>query len=83
MKVVAPKPFTYKEGDRAVLLLHGFTGSTVDVKGLGRVLRQAAFTCHAPLYRGHGGEAEVLIQTTLDEWWRDALEGYQYLLELG
>lgn len=83
MKVVAPKPFTYKEGDRAALLLHGFTGSTVDVKGLGRVLRQAGFTCHAPLYRGHGGEAEVLIQTTPDEWWRDAQEGYQYLLELG
>lgn len=83
MKVVAPKPFTYKEGDRAVLLLHGFTGATVDVKGLGRVLRQAGFTCHAPLYRGHGGEAEVLIQTSPDEWWRDAQEGYQYLLELG
>lgn len=83
MKVVAPKPFTYEEGDRAVLLLHGFTGSTIDVKGLGRVLRQAGFTCHAPLYTGHGGEAEVLIQTTPDEWWRSAQEGYRYLRELG
>ncbi|MHC8523246.1 alpha/beta hydrolase [Rossellomorea sp. H39__3] len=83
MKVVAPKPFTYKEGDRAVLLLHGFTGSTIDVKGLGRVLRQAGFTCHAPLYTGHGGEAEVLIGTSPEEWWQDAQDGFRYLQEQG
>ncbi|KMK92616.1 alpha/beta hydrolase [Rossellomorea marisflavi] len=83
MKVVAPKPFTYKEGERAVLLLHGFTGSTIDVKGLGRVLRQAGFTCHAPLYTGHGGEAEVLIGTSPEEWWQDAQDGFRYLQEQG
>ncbi len=36
MKIVAPKPFTFKGGKRAVLLLHGFTGTTADVRMLGR-----------------------------------------------
>ncbi|MBP2078408.1 esterase/lipase [Oceanobacillus polygoni] len=30
MEVIAPKPFTYRGGgDKAVLLLHGFTGNTM------------------------------------------------------
>ena len=28
MKLASPKPFTFEGGDRAVLLLHGFTGKT-------------------------------------------------------
>ena len=55
MKLVAPKSFTFNGGNRAVLLLHGFTGSTKDVKRLGEYLQKRGFTCHAPMYRGHGG----------------------------
>lgn len=42
MKVVAPKAFTLEGGKRAVLLLHGFTGSTKDVKRLGQYLQKEA-----------------------------------------
>lgn len=42
MKVVAPKSFTLEGGKRAVLLLHGFTGSTKDVKRLGQYLQKKA-----------------------------------------
>ena len=31
MKLASPKPFTFEGGDRAVLLLHGFTGNSADV----------------------------------------------------
>ncbi|MEC0612584.1 carboxylesterase, partial [Bacillus spizizenii] len=54
MKVVTPKPFTFKGGDKAVLLLHGFTGNTADVRMLGRYLNERGYTCHAPQYEGHG-----------------------------
>ena len=40
MKVVAPKSFTFEGGKRAVLLLHGFTGSTKEVKKLGEFLQK-------------------------------------------
>lgn len=79
MKIVAPKPFTYRGGKKAVLLLHGFTGSTVDVRMLGKYLQQRGYTCHAPLYKGHGMGPNKLIQTGPNDWWQDVLDGYNYL----
>ncbi|EAZ86362.1 YvaK [Bacillus sp. B14905] len=35
MKLTKPQPLTIEGGKKAVLLLHGFTGSTKDVKKLG------------------------------------------------
>jgi len=63
MKLVAPKPFTFESGERAVLLLHGFTGTTADVRMLGRFLQGKGYTCHAPLYKGHGVPPEQLLHT--------------------
>lgn len=83
MKLVAPKSFTFEGGNRAVLLLHGFTGSTKDVKRLGEYLQKRGFTCHAPMYRGHGEAPEALLQTTPTEWWQDAVDGYNYLKNQG
>lgn len=83
MKIKAPAPFTFEAGPRAVLLLHGFTGHSADVRMLGRYLQKHGYTSHAPIYRGHGVEPEKLIETTPDEWWEDALEAYNHLRELG
>lgn len=83
MKIIPPKPFTIEKGNRAVLLLHGFTGNTNDVKRLGRYLSDRNYTVHAPLYKGHGGDPNTLIQTNPIEWWNSALEGYDELRKLG
>lgn len=34
MQIKKPEPFTFEAGDRAVLLLHGFTGHSADVRML-------------------------------------------------
>ena len=83
MKLVAPKPFTFEGGDRAVLLLHGFTGTTADVRMLGRHLQKQGYTCHAPLYKGHGVPPEELVHTGPDDWWENVREGYQFLKDRG
>jgi carboxylesterase len=83
MKVMQPKPFTFEAGPRAVLLLHGFTGHTADVRILGRFLEKKGYTSHAPIYRGHGLPPENLIVTRPDEWWEDVLKAYQHLTDLG
>lgn len=85
MKIVAPKSFTYKaeENNRAVLLLHGFTSSTNDVKMLGRHLQAHGYTCHAPLYKGHGADPGQLIRTGPKDWWKDAMDGYHHLAAEG
>jgi carboxylesterase len=83
LKIKAPEPFTFEAGPRAVLLLHGFTGHSADVRMLGRFLQKKGYTSHAPIYRGHGVTPEELIQTTPDDWWEDTLAAYDHLIDLG
>ncbi|QCR33591.1 carboxylesterase [Lysinibacillus sp. SGAir0095] len=77
------KPFFFQAGKRAVLLLHGFTGSSSDVRMLGRFLEKQGYTSHAPHYKGHGVPPEELIVTSPDEWWQDVQKGYATLKEAG
>ena len=83
MKIIKPKPFTFEAGPRSVLLLHGFTGNSADVRMLGRYLEKHNYTSHAPIYRGHGLAPEELIKATPEEWWEDVLQGLEHLRDLG
>ncbi len=83
MKIKLPEPFTFEAGKRAVLLLHGFTGHSADVRMLGRFLEKKGYTTHAPIYRGHGLEPEALLESSPDEWWEDVLAAYEHLKSLG
>lgn len=84
MQIIEPKAFTF-EGDnnRAVLLLHGFTGNSADVRMIARHLQKKGYTCHAPVYRGHGRSPEELLKYNPTDWWNDAKEAYDYLRSLG
>jgi len=83
MRIKAPEPFTFESGKRAVLLLHGFTGNTADVRILGRFLEKNGYTCHAPQYKGHGVPPEQLVHTGPEDWWQDVINGYDFLKEKG
>lgn len=83
MKLKLPEPFTFEAGPRAVLLLHGFTGHTADVRMLGRYLEKRGYTSHAPILRGHGLPPEELMKCTPEQWWQDALQAYNHLQDLG
>lgn len=66
-----------------MLLLHGFTGHSADVRMLGRFLEKKGYSSHAPIYRGHGLPPEELIKSSADDWWEDALGGFRHLQKLG
>jgi carboxylesterase len=83
MRKAENKPFFFEAGPRAVLLLHGFTGSSADVRMLGRFLEKKGYTSLAPQYRGHGTAPEELITSNPDEWWEDVQEAYRHLQEAG
>lgn len=85
IKVKEPNPI-YLENENAqhaVLLLHSFTGTVRDVKLLATKLNKAGYTCLVPAYRGHGLMISELMQYTIQDWWQDALAGYQQLKEEG
>ncbi|WP_349408545.1 carboxylesterase [Pseudalkalibacillus sp. SCS-8] len=83
MKIVTPKPFFFEGGDRAVLLLHGFTGNSSDVRMLGRFLQKQGYSCLAPHYKGHGVPPEELVHTGPDDWWKDVMDAYNELKDKG
>ena len=84
MKIKSPHPI-YLEGSRkeAILLLHSFTGTVRDVKPLAKALNEENFTCFAPNYQGHGLPLDQFTQFTIQDWWNDVLEGYQFLKNKG
>lgn len=83
MKRVVMEPFYFTAGKRAVLLLHGFTGNSADVRQLGRFLEKRGYTSIAPHYKGHGTAPEQLIQTGPSDWWQDVVTAYQTLVDDG
>ncbi|EOB7756223.1 alpha/beta hydrolase [Staphylococcus aureus] len=83
MQIKLPKPFFFEEGKRAVLLLHGFTGNSSDVRQLGRFLQKKGYTSYAPQYEGHAAPPEEILKSSPFVWFKDALDGYDYLVEQG
>lgn len=83
MRIAQPKPFFFEAGKRAVLLLHGFTGNSSDVRMLGRFLEKNGYTSLAPHYKGHGVPPEELIHTGPQDWWKDVMRGYDKLKAAG
>ncbi|MGD0031208.1 alpha/beta fold hydrolase [Paenibacillus illinoisensis] len=83
MNIIRSQSLTLRAGDQAVLLLHGFTGSTAEVRRLGRYLHDKGYTCHAPLYAGHGIEPQALLQVSPEQWWEEVLSAYDWLRSEG
>ena len=64
-----------------VLLLHGFTGSPVEMCLLGESLANEGYTVYAPLLPGHGTSPEDLAERTQDEFLEAVEEAYLKLQE--
>ncbi|STY44319.1 Carboxylesterase [Listeria grayi] len=71
------RSFMIEAGNRAVLLLHGFAGTTSDMRELGEYIAENGYTVYAPNYRGHGENPENFLATTPEMWYEDAVNGYK------
>ncbi|AID02957.1 carboxylesterase [Staphylococcus xylosus] len=85
MNIKAPNPIFLEQhkAEKAILLLHSFTGTVRDVKLLATKLNKAGFTCYVPPYKGHGLMLDTLMDYDVDDWLNDAIEGYQFLQDKG
>ena len=72
-------PFFREGGPTGVLLLHGFTATTAEVRPLAERLHQAGYTVAGPLLPGHGTSPEDLNKTPWQAWPRAAEESYRQL----
>lgn len=86
------KYFPSEGSQKAVLLLHAYTGSPMDVNMLGRLLNRQGYTVLAPLFEGHGQDNMFVFlqgrphiwQSQTREWiqWLQQ-EGYEYISVFG
>jgi len=81
----SPEPFLFETENKefGILLVHGFTGTTAELRPLGTYLHKEGFTVHAPLLKGHGVTPEEMNCTTWVDWYSSAEEGYHRLKEIG
>lgn len=65
---------------KAVLLLHGYTGTAAEMRPLGDYLHTLGYTVLCPRLPGHGTTVEDLEQTTADQWLATAAAACDELL---
>ena len=62
------EPFLYEAGEIGCLLVHGFTSTPFEMRGLGRYLAERGITVSAPLLPGHGTSPADLQGVAWSEW---------------
>ena len=65
--------------ETAVLLLHGLTGTPLEMRVLGERLAKDGHTVHIPLLPGRGTRVEDRYDLCWDDWMEDALHAYDII----
>ena len=60
--------FFYEGGEVGVLLIHGLTGTPVEVKYVGKALHKAGYTVYGVQLPGHCGNEADLLATGWQDW---------------
>ena len=71
--------FFWKGGETGVLLLHGLTATTAEVRPLAKRLLNEGYTVSGILLPGHGTTPENLSQTHRKDWIKASEEAYNEL----
>ncbi|OJG25001.1 hypothetical protein RR47_GL002095 [Enterococcus columbae DSM 7374 = ATCC 51263] len=83
-KITLPEPLFEYHGKKGVILLHAYTGSSADVRLVGRAIEQAGYSIYLPMFSGHGtlNPCDILQQTP-NQWQTDVLQAMQYAKSQG
>lgn len=83
-------PFFWPKGEVAILCLHGFTATTVEVRQIAAYFSQQGYTICAPLLPGHGTSPIEMNKTGWKDWLGtaesslvDLMKNYQKIFILG
>jgi carboxylesterase len=77
-----PRPFALGEGDRAVLCVHGLTGTPWEVRPIGETLARSGYATVGPLLAGHG-DVDSLEASTWRDWYASVETAFDTLRDGG
>ena len=72
-------PFYWEAGSTGVLLCHGYTATTAEVRLLARFLHDQGYTVAAPLLPGHGTTPQDCNRYTWQDWYASVELTFQQL----
>jgi len=61
-------PFFWPKGEVAILCIHGFSATTVEVRKIAAFLRDQGYTTRGPLLPGHGTDPLEMNKTSWQDW---------------
>lgn len=77
--IIGPYGF-YKEGNQiGILLIHGITGTPVEMKSLFKSLQKQGYTVACPQIKGHCQGYKALKDTRWEDWYQSIEEAFFYL----
>lgn len=82
----APKPFFFanEQATKAVVMFHGYAGSTNDMRMLARSLQRQNYAVYCANFAGHGtGEPRDILTKNIDDWLQDARDAVSYVRDRG
>ena len=71
--------FHWQGNPTGILLIHGFTATTTEVRLIGEKLHDAGYTVAAPLLPGHGTHPDDLNRATWQMWLQKVKQFYEML----
>lgn len=75
------EPFYFPGNHIGGLLIHGFTGTPYEMRGLGKHLAAQGYTVLAPALAGHATRLEDLLPTRWPDWYASVTDAYDQLHE--
>jgi carboxylesterase len=72
-------PFYWKGGPEGILLIHGFTATTAEVRPLAQTLHSSGYTVAGPILPGHYSNPRALNRVHWQDWVYAVEEMYQRL----
>lgn len=73
------EPFFVPGGRSGCLLIHGFTGTPFEMRGLGLCLAERGHTVYGPRLAHHGTNAADMNRSRWWDWYYSALDGWHVL----
>jgi carboxylesterase len=74
-----PEPFYFEGNELGVLLIHGFTGSPIEMYPMGEYLARQGLTVMGVRLAGHGTTPEEMSKTGWQDWVASAREALERL----
>lgn len=65
--------------DKGVLLIHGLSGTPLEMKHVAKKLYRRGFTVHVPQLAGHGLDQKALLRTTWHDWYASVESAFREL----